>query len=173
MKKLNERRVNPDLLKLNTSQKRVLMKTVEAGDPKRAAEDVAAAEDSRNLMAGVKVLAKYGLLVTYPEELGHDMEPEEIELTELGQQHADDYDVTNDPTLVTPEEQAASAPEGQPAETGTGGEEMGLGLEPEAGMGGEADLGLELSSFFHKIDNDAAIVRESRHDSVRKLFKKD
>jgi hypothetical protein len=37
MKKLNEKRVNPDLLKLNTSQKRVLMKTVEAGDPKRAA----------------------------------------------------------------------------------------------------------------------------------------
>ena len=43
MKKLIERRVNPDLLKLNQSQKRVLMKTIAAGDPKRAAEDIAAA----------------------------------------------------------------------------------------------------------------------------------
>lgn len=157
MKKLDEKRVNPDLLKLNRSQKRVLMKTVEAGDPKRAAEDIAAAEDSRNLMAAVKVLAKYGLLVTYPEDLGPDEEPEAVELTDLGQQHADDYNVTNDPTLRTPKEQEASAPEGLPAETGTGEMEMGLGAEPPAG---EGELGLELSSFFQEIHNWSRFLKD-------------
>jgi len=156
MKKLDERRVNPDLLKLNTSQKRVLMKTVEAGDPKRAAEDVAMASDSRNLMSAVKVLAKYGLIVTYPENLGHDDEPAEIQLTDEGQQHADDYNVTDDPTLRTPEEQEASAPQGGPADTGTG--ELEMGMEPEMGAqpaaGGEnTGVGLELSSFFKDIND--------------------
>lgn len=159
MTKLTEKRVNPDLLKLTRSQKRVLMKTIEAGDPKRAAEDVAAAEDSRNLMAAVKVLAHYGLLITYPGELGPDDEPHEIELTDLGQEYVQDYNVTDDPTLRTKSEEAASAPEGQPAATGTGGQEMtDMGAEPQ--MSGEPDLGLELASFFREIHNWSRILKD-------------
>ena len=157
MKKLDERRVNPDLLKLNTSQKRVLMKTVEAGDPKRAAEDIAMASDSRNLMAAVKVLAKYRLIVTYPEQLGPDDEPAEIELTDEGQQHADDYNVTEDPTLRTKDEQEDSAPQGGPADTGTG--ELEMGMEPE--MGDEnTGMGLELSSFFKDINDLSQFLKD-------------
>lgn len=158
MKKLDEKRVNPDLLKLNQSQKRVLMKTVEAGDPKRAAEDIAAAEDSRNLMSAVKVLANYGLVITLPQELGPHDEPEAVELTDEGQQHADDYDVTNDPTLRTQEEQEASAPEGQPADTGTGEMEMGMGAEEPAGQ--EMGMELELSSFFQEIHNWSRLLKD-------------
>ena len=149
MKKLIERRVNPDLLKLNQSQKRVLMKTIAAGDPKRAAEDIAAASDSRNLMSAVKVLARYGLVVTYPENLGPDDEPAEVELTDEGQAHADDYNVMDDETLRTPEEVKASAPQDQPADTDTGELEMEFGVEQPAG----SEMDLELSSFFKDIND--------------------
>jgi len=168
MKKLNERRVNPDLLKLNISQKRVLKKTQEAGEPKLAAEQVAAAEDSRNLMAAVKVLVKYGLVTTYPPQLGPDDEPDTIELTNLGQEYAEEYNVMDDQSLVTPNEKEQSEPEGGVAGSETGGEEMlGLGGEPTDDQG----LGLELSTFFRDIDNQAGIVNESRHSVVRKIFK--
>jgi len=126
------------------------MKTVQAGDPKRAAEDIAASEDSRNLIAAVKVLAHYGLVDTFPAELGPEEEPQEVALTDLGQQYADDYDVMNDPSLVLPSEQEESAPEGPPgtaAQTGTGEEEMGMGTGEPAG------LGLELSSFFRDVND--------------------
>ncbi len=168
MTTLNERRVNPDLLKLNTSQKRVLKKTEEAGDPKLAAEQVAAAEDSRNLMSGVKVLSKYGLITTYPPVLGPNDEPETIEMTELGKEYAEEYNVSDDPTLVTPKEQQESEPQGDPA--AAGGEDMAnLGGEEELGDEG---LGLELSSFFHDIDNHAGIIREAQRDEVVQMFDK-
>ncbi len=165
MTTLNEKRVNPDLLKLNISQKRVLKKTEEAGDPKLAAEQVAAADDSRNLMAAVKVLSKYGLITTYPPVLGPDTEPETIEMTELGKEYAEEYNVSDDPTLVTPKEKQESEPQGGPALTDTGGEEM-------LNVGGDEGLGLELSSFFHDIDNHAGIVREAQRDEVVKMFER-
>jgi hypothetical protein len=171
MKTLNEKRVNPDLLKLNTSQKRVLKKAEEAGDPKLAAEQVAAAEDSRNLMAAVKVLVKYKLVITYPPILGPDDEPETVEMTELGKEYAEEYNVADDPALVTPKEQQESEPQGGVADPGTGGEEM-MDLGSDDGQGDEG-LGLELSSFFLNIDNHAAIVREARHEDVVQMFEKE
>lgn len=91
--------------------------------------------------------------------MGPDDEPAEIELTDEGQQHADDYNVTEDPTLRTPEEQEASAPEGQPAETGTGELEMELGAEQPAGEE-NTGMGLELSSFFKDINDMSQFLKD-------------
>jgi len=137
------------------------MKTVEAGDPKRAAEDIATSSDSRNLMSAVKVLARYGLVVTYPEDLGPEDEPAEVELTDEGQQYADDYNVTEDPQLRSPDEEEAAAPEGPPgttAPTDTGGEEMlPFGGEQPAAT---AEPGLELASYFREIHNWSKILKD-------------
>ena len=146
----------PEGIRLNHSQKRVLRKTIDAGDPRLAAEQLAAASDNRNLMAASKVLAKYGYITTDPYFLKSDDEPQTIELTDKGQQAVEDYDIQQDPTLVTPEEQAESEPEGQPPTAAVPSEAGGaadLGAsEPTTELGG-TDVGLELSSFFHEIND--------------------
>lgn len=153
-------------LNLTRSQKRVLRKSLEAQEPRMAAIQVLNAEDSRNLIAASKVLVKYGYITTTPPELGPEDEPESIEVTELGQHAADDYELMNDESLVTQKEKEESEPQGeQPSvdaqQAGAAGEED---LGGEEGLGGEelgsegGDVSLELSSFFRDI-NDLAKLK--------------
>lgn len=158
-----------DMMRMSQSQKRVLRKVLDTGDdPVMAATQVVQAEDSRNLIAAAKTLAKYGYITTEPYILSYDDEPKSIKLTDKGQEAAEKYDVQNDQTLVTPEEQQAGAPQGeQPAtEPGeAGAAEPGAGEEAAGGeeeLGGEElegeGVGLELSSFFHQV-NDLAKLK--------------
>ena len=153
-------------MRMTHSQKRVLRKCVDSGDdPQMAASQISQAEDSRNLIAATKTLAKYGYVTTDPYILGPDDEPQTVELTDKGQEAAERYDVANDETLVTQEEKQQSAPQGeQPTAEEPG--EAGAAEEPELGgeveLGGEElegeGVGLELSSFFHQV-NDLAKLK--------------
>ena len=149
----------PEGINLTQSQKRVLRKTAESGNPQMAAERVAAAEDSRNLVTATKTLARYGYVTTVPFILGPDTEARAIELTDKGHQAIDDHDIMNDESLVTQDEKEESEPEGQPAtaeeptEAGAAEDELGGELGGE-----EGGVELELSSFFHEV-NDLANLK--------------
>lgn len=135
-------------LNLSISQKRVLRKILDAGDSGMAANDIINSEDSRNLIAAVKTLAKVGYITTTPTDLGPHDEPNSIEVTDLGQQVADEYNVQNDPKLVTKKEREESEPtEQQPMGGegelgGMGGGLGGMGIPGEPG-GLEGELGGE------------------------------
>lgn len=134
----------PTDLKLNYTQRRVLRKVLDAGDPKLAVQQIATSKDARNLMANAKTLIQYGYLNAQPEYLDYNDEPNFLEITDKGQQIADEYNVQQDQTLITPEEQQQAAPTtgGEPAPGGAGG--MGGGGAMGGDLGGE--LGGELGS---------------------------
>ena len=140
-------------LRLTQSQKRVLRKILDTGNPKIAAEALANAPDSQNLIEAAKILARYGYITTVPEELGEHTEPQEIELTDKGQEAADEYNIQGDNTLITPEEKAESEPNAPEQEMG--------GIEvsgPEGEFGGEGktpeeQFGFESFSFVKEIND--------------------
>ena len=177
-KRLSEVMAGENVLKLSHSQKRVVRKILDAGNPKLAAQQIIQSPDSRNLVQASKDLLKYGYVTTEPPVLGHHDEPNTIELTDLGQEAAEEYDIQNDEKLLKPEEKEAAQPEDtavgeEPAgeEGGLGGEELGgeegLGGEEELGGEGEGEktdlegegVGLELSSFFKTINDLARMLK--------------
>lgn len=173
----------PEGLRLTRSQKRVLRKIIDTGNPKIAAEQIADAEDSENLIAAAKILARYGYITTEPEHPGEHEEPVLMDITDVGQQAVDDYDIEGDETLITPAEQQASAPGQEPGMSGLEYEPPGeeeFGEEPLEGEGGEEEggeeegdeegegeqspekeFGFEVSSFFQEINDLHKLMEKS------------
>lgn len=141
-------------LNLSRSQKRVLLKASMAqDDPRLAAEYVINSEDSRNLIASSKLLARYGYITTDPPELGPEDEPITIEITDKGQEAIETNDIANDESLLTDKEKEESAPEGGDinADTEVAPEVPPENPEPNTARGQNVEL--ELSSFFQVIDD--------------------
>jgi len=115
-------------LNLSRSQKRVLQKVSAAGDPQLAVNSLINSKDGMNLMAAVKELADQGYLETEPMDLGPHDEPTAITLTDAGDAAIEKQDITNDTSIIDPDEQEQGAPQEPPS-----GDDMGLG-----GMGGMA-----------------------------------
>lgn len=143
---------SPEQLKLNYEQRRVIRKILDANSPKIAAALIASAEDNRNLVANTKILARHGIVQTYPEDLGPDEEPETVELTSTGQTIASEYNIQTDPSLITKKEQEEiqkASQESQP--------EMGGGIT-QSQSATPQQVGLELSSFFKDINDLAKLM---------------
>jgi hypothetical protein len=146
----------PNIMRMTQSEKRVLRKTIDANDPQLAADEISRAKDSRNLIAASKTLSKYGYIITNPIILGFDDEPNAIELTDKGQEAIDKYDIQNDDTLITKDEQENSSPETPPPAINPN---TGAEVEPTPAAGQNNPnlkgngVGLELSSFFRSIND--------------------
>jgi len=145
-----------EIMRMSQSEKRVLRKTIDANDPNIAADEIAQAKDSRNLIAAAKTLSKYGYIITDPLVLGFDDEPSSIELTDKGQTAIDRYGIQNDDTLITQDEQESSSPEEPPPatnpNTGAPIEQPSTAGQNNPNLKGNG-VGLELSSFFQSVND--------------------
>jgi len=98
---LNEKYVDPKTLRLTHFQKVVLRVLNDNDNPKVAAEQLSYGKDKANLSSAADILMKYGLI-------NHD--GRESSLTDAGRESIEEYNIANDPKLVTNQEPVGGQP---------------------------------------------------------------